>query len=129
MLNFFPGTPLGKKPVVEVQPEGKHEDSAKEDSDSLSLVKKAKGEEEVEMNERDAPVSIWMMHPNQECLGEGETMNKTADSPGHSSKFPTNPEVFNVWFWRHQLQKAICNDTLPKDKVHIMSLVLSRLMS
>ena len=100
------------KPVVEMQ--GKHEDTGKEDSPPP--VKKAKGEAEVEVNDGEVPAGIWTTQPNQEV--EGEITNETADSPGYSSKIPTNPEVFDVWFWRHQLQKAVCNDSLPKDKVH-----------
>jgi hypothetical protein len=114
----------GTKPVVEMQ--SKHEDTGRDDPPSP--VKKAKGEAEVEVKDGDAPAGIWTTQPNQEGPEEEETTNETADSPGHSSKIPTNPEVFDVWFWRHQLQKAVCNDSLPKDKVPVMSLI-SRLMS
>ena len=71
----------------------------------------------------DASISQPKQEAEVDHGGFGMNANKNGHNP--SSKIPNDPEVFDAWCWRHQLQKALRNENLPKDKVHTLSLLLS----
>jgi len=111
------GKPDGtKKEASQPPPKKPRHGTGAEVNDVIPIAENTKGRPENREQEQGPDIS-------QPSIGRVDLTGNGNPTDNHPSKVPGDPVAFDAWFWRHQLQKALCSNTLPNNEVLVFPFI------